>query len=459
MDVFEAVDSRMSCRWFLDKPVDTADRARPDRARRARGVRRQSAALAGLCAHRRAARRTQAARSRTIIAGRDAAPRRLRISDLSGDACGSRTRAAARITACSFTARSASTASDAAARLEQYKRNLEFFNAPVALFIAIERKLGPGQWADLGGYIHALMFLARGYGLDTCAQESWARMHDVVAPVRRHAAGADAVLRGGASATATCAIRPTISARRAPSPTSFASSSGLSEAPLAPPSPRVRGEGWGEGASPPGAELRCANRRMVRCAQNCGEAPSPSRHAPPPHPARGERCKRSRSRGASERPRFAYAKLKEPPNISGGAAPGGAKVVAAPRGRVLPLARASGAARATGQSACENRLLRARCASRRSTAVSSPRRPARLGLKTALAPMAGNLPGHGLYRARFDSRYVTDMGTNVKGWSLYERHDLWGVVYELRKGANGHRVAACQGKLLREAEAPREARN
>ena len=22
MDVFEAVDSRLSCRWFLDKPVD-----------------------------------------------------------------------------------------------------------------------------------------------------------------------------------------------------------------------------------------------------------------------------------------------------------------------------------------------------------------------------------------------------------------------------------------------------
>jgi len=25
----------------------------------------------------------------------------------------------------------------------------------VALFIAIDRKLGSGQWADLGGYIHA----------------------------------------------------------------------------------------------------------------------------------------------------------------------------------------------------------------------------------------------------------------------------------------------------------------
>ncbi len=69
---------------------------------------------------------------------------------------------------------------DAKGRLDQYKRNFAFFNAPVALFIAIERKLGPGQWADLGGYIHALMFLARGYGLDTCPQESWARMHKAV---------------------------------------------------------------------------------------------------------------------------------------------------------------------------------------------------------------------------------------------------------------------------------------
>ena len=71
---------------------------------------------------------------------------------------------------------------DAAARLNQFKRNYEFFNAPVALFIAIDRRLGPGQWADLGGYIHALMYLARGHGLDTCAQESWARMHRIVGP-------------------------------------------------------------------------------------------------------------------------------------------------------------------------------------------------------------------------------------------------------------------------------------
>src|SRR6202000_3307114 len=61
---------------------------------------------------------------------------------------------------------------DAAGRLDQYKRNFEFFNAPVALFVAIDRKLGPGQWADLGAYVATVMYLARGYGLDTCPQES-----------------------------------------------------------------------------------------------------------------------------------------------------------------------------------------------------------------------------------------------------------------------------------------------
>jgi nitroreductase len=69
---------------------------------------------------------------------------------------------------------------DDAGRLSQYKRNFEFFNAPVALFITIHRGLGPGQWADLGGYIHALAYLARGYGLDTCRQEAWARLDDTV---------------------------------------------------------------------------------------------------------------------------------------------------------------------------------------------------------------------------------------------------------------------------------------
>jgi hypothetical protein len=54
---------------------------------------------------------------------------------------------------------------------------------------------------------------------------------------------------------------------------------------------------------------------------------------------------------------------------------------ATPRGRMLPPAHASGVARATEQSACANRLLRARCASRRSTTIAVPRRGCRPPLR------------------------------------------------------------------------------
>ena len=52
---------------------------------------------------------------------------------------------------------------------------------PTRLYLAIRfRSALVNQWADLGGYIHALAFLARGYGLDTCPQEAWARLYDTV---------------------------------------------------------------------------------------------------------------------------------------------------------------------------------------------------------------------------------------------------------------------------------------
>jgi nitroreductase len=51
----------------------------------------------------------------------------------------------------------------------------------VPLYLApIDRRLGPGQWADLGGYINTLAFLARGCGLDTCPQVVWIRMYKIV---------------------------------------------------------------------------------------------------------------------------------------------------------------------------------------------------------------------------------------------------------------------------------------
>lgn len=60
------------------------------------------------------------------------------------------------------------------------KRNFTFFNVPVGVFITIDRRLRPGQWADLGGYIDTLALLARGRGLDTCPQVLWIRMHKIV---------------------------------------------------------------------------------------------------------------------------------------------------------------------------------------------------------------------------------------------------------------------------------------
>lgn len=63
---------------------------------------------------------------------------------------------------------------DKIARARQLDRNLQFFGAPVGLFILIDRNMGPPQWADLGCYLQTLMLLAVERGLSTCAQEFWA---------------------------------------------------------------------------------------------------------------------------------------------------------------------------------------------------------------------------------------------------------------------------------------------
>jgi nitroreductase len=180
MDVFEAVDSRISCRWFLDKPVDPklVRELIARAARAASGGNLQPWQVYALTGEPLAALKRQVA---GYIKDRD--PRHIDAEYPIYPATmwepykSRREEHGVQLYGALGIDRD-----DAAARLTQYSRNLEFFNAPVALFIAVDRKLGPGQWADLGGYIHALMFLARGRGLDTCAQESWARMHRVVAP-------------------------------------------------------------------------------------------------------------------------------------------------------------------------------------------------------------------------------------------------------------------------------------
>lgn len=70
---------------------------------------------------------------------------------------------------------------DKPGRLRQYFRNIELFDAPVGLFIYLDRQMQPGQWSDAGMFIQTLMLAATSRGLATCAQEFWAMWHTSVA--------------------------------------------------------------------------------------------------------------------------------------------------------------------------------------------------------------------------------------------------------------------------------------
>ena len=63
---------------------------------------------------------------------------------------------------------------DKAKRLQWFARNYQFFGAPMALFCSIDRRMGPPQWSDCGMFLQSVMLLLREQGLDSCAQECWA---------------------------------------------------------------------------------------------------------------------------------------------------------------------------------------------------------------------------------------------------------------------------------------------
>jgi nitroreductase len=65
----------------------------------------------------------------------------------------------------------------------QRARNYIFFDAPVGLLFSIERRLNTGSWMDLGMFVQNVMLAARGEGLHTCPQASFANYHRII---RRH---------------------------------------------------------------------------------------------------------------------------------------------------------------------------------------------------------------------------------------------------------------------------------
>ena len=72
---------------------------------------------------------------------------------------------------------------DAQQMIRQQRRNFEFFDAPVGLFVTLDKSLGFGSWLDAGMFMQTLMLAARASGLDTCAQGFWVQYESIVAPI------------------------------------------------------------------------------------------------------------------------------------------------------------------------------------------------------------------------------------------------------------------------------------
>jgi nitroreductase len=63
---------------------------------------------------------------------------------------------------------------DRRARIVQMLENYKFFGAPVGMFFALDKQMQEGQWSDMGMLIQSIMLLAREHGLHSCPQEIWA---------------------------------------------------------------------------------------------------------------------------------------------------------------------------------------------------------------------------------------------------------------------------------------------
>jgi nitroreductase len=178
MNITAAIESRISCRAFLDKPVpgptvvallETAKRAPSGGNLQPWFVHVLTGeSLAGLLATVRSKLPTQPAGEGM---GYDIYPPKLH-DPYRGRRykCGEDMYATIDVTR-----------DNKPARLQQFARNFEFFGAPVGLFFCIDRRMGPPQWADLGMFMQNIMLLAREHGLHTCPQEAWTAWHKTVA--------------------------------------------------------------------------------------------------------------------------------------------------------------------------------------------------------------------------------------------------------------------------------------
>ncbi|HJQ59317.1 MAG TPA: nitroreductase [Vineibacter sp.] len=69
---------------------------------------------------------------------------------------------------------------DEAGMARQFRKNYEFFGAPVGMILCVDRAMGDGQWIDCGIFLDQLMLLAREKGLHTCPQAAFGRYQRIV---------------------------------------------------------------------------------------------------------------------------------------------------------------------------------------------------------------------------------------------------------------------------------------
>ena len=62
-----------------------------------------------------------------------------------------------------------------------HSENYRFFGAPVGLLFTIDKDMGWMSWLDYGMFIQNICVAARGQGLHTCPQASWAQYNEVLA--------------------------------------------------------------------------------------------------------------------------------------------------------------------------------------------------------------------------------------------------------------------------------------
>ena len=75
------------------------------------------------------------------------------------------------------------TKGDKDAMHQQHQRNFKFFDAPVGLFVTIDRVMGRGSLVDCGMFLQNIMIAARARGLHTCPQAAWNGFSKIILPI------------------------------------------------------------------------------------------------------------------------------------------------------------------------------------------------------------------------------------------------------------------------------------